>query len=166
MKYGVSLILAVLIIAGCSPENTEEIAIFNEISFALHEGESIADFGDREKDQFHSYFSNTDIQVPLFKYITADDYSVYMGLPFNTSVRDISGFRLLNTPQNQSAVRTDSASYFYINHRSETNYISEFVIDIDENMIYIIAETDSPQLSDSLFNYTALSKRLNQEIND
>lgn len=161
MKKTILLLFIVLTIICCTSKSESEIALFNDIFFVLTDEEEIISLDAKKKEDFHSYFDNKSIQIPLFRCIKTDNYLIYLGIPINTSINKLAEFKLNHT-NNHSFFESDSSSYFYIAHQNEDNYITEYSIAFDNNLIYILTVSNSRELSDSLFNKKTLSKRFNQ----
>lgn len=154
-------IILFLALVSCTAGNERQIVLFNDITFKLNEGETIIAIDEKEKKAFHSFFDSTPIQVPLFRCIKGDNYTIYLAIPINTSIIQLADYKLANT-SNLSFYDSDSSSYFYINHQHEAKFVTEYSEVINENYIYVLAASSAPQLSDTLFNKKMLAKRLSQ----
>lgn len=161
MKKIILFLFIVFTLLYCTSTDKSEVIFFNNITFELIDGEEIISIDSREKENYHSYFNNTSIQVPLFRCIKSDNYVIYLGIPINTSIKKFADFKLEHT-NNSLFFESDTNSYFYISHQNDHNYISEYSRVVDDNMIYVLTVSNSLELHDSLFNMQTLSKRLNR----
>lgn len=66
----------------------------------------------KKKEIFNSYFDKNYVQIPLFRCIKSDRYLIYIGIPFNTSVKELTDDSLTQA-LNQTFFEGDSSRYFY-----------------------------------------------------
>jgi len=152
---------AAITLVGCASQNEREVVLFNDITFELKDGEEILSIDYQTKEYFHSYFENTNIQVPLFRCIKAGDYIIYLGIPIHAGIDKLIDLRQ-TTIDNYTAFESDSLTYFYISHQRDTDYITEYSKAFENNFIYVLTVSNSGEISDSLFNRKEMSKRLGQ----
>lgn len=151
----------------CSTDAEEktgkEVFIFNNISFKLLDGEYLTPLNPGVKEAYLSNFQPSHLQVPLFKSIENTTYSIYLGLPFNTTIEKLVHYELVADSVAPLLTKSDTLTYFFKQHFNDTLYISEYAQVFDGNLIYLLATTKSEAISDSLFNQTALSDRFNEK---
>ncbi len=163
MKKVIALLCSTMILCACTSKKESEITLFNDITFKLIEGERSVNINAKAKENFHFYTSeHTSIQMPLFKNIESEYYTIYIGIPINTSIKQLAALKSSHI-DNPLSFNTDEASYLYISHYNRNKYISEYCKKIDNNTIYVLTVSHTPETSDTLFNMEALSKRFNQE---
>lgn len=141
----------------------EEVFIFNNITFELLDGEYLTPINPEVKDEYLSNFQPSHLQVPLFKSIQNTEYSIYLGLPFNTTIEKLFHYELVAETKATLLAQSDTLSYLFKQHYNDTLYISEYAKVFDGNLVYLLATTKSEEISDSLFNQTALSNRFNEK---
>ncbi len=161
LKKIILVLFAAITLVGCTSQNEREVVLFNDITFELKDGEEIISIDSQTKEYFHSYFENTDVQVPLFRCIKAGDYIIYLGIPIRAGIDRLIDLRQ-ETINNYTAFESDSLSYFYISHQRDMDYITEYSEAFENNFIYVLAVSNSGELSDSLFNRKEISQRLGQ----
>jgi hypothetical protein len=158
------LILFISSFLACSTSReTKEVFIFNNISFKILKNENIVDVNTLIIKEYQSFFANKKLQIPLFKCIKNKDYTMYIGIPYNTSINELINFQIMDKPVNQTEFETDSLTYFFRKKKNEGIYITEFSKVFNKNLIYILSKSNSEIVSDTLFNKTELSKRLIQK---
>jgi hypothetical protein len=158
------LLLVAVTFLSCTSENKDnEVIIFNNISFKLSEGERLVEIESGLKEDYHSYLEGKNFQIPLFKSITGRGYALYLGIPYNTSIKRLAKFQILDQENNQSVLNTDSVSFMFKKQNNDTVFFVEYLKKFDKNMIYILAKTNSKSISDSLFTQSELSNRFNQK---
>ncbi|MBE9466764.1 MAG: hypothetical protein IMY72_00415 [Bacteroidetes bacterium] len=163
MKKILSILFIISFLACSKSKEKKEVPIFNNISFKLFESEKIVDIKNQITNNYQSYFTNSNIQIPLFKCVKNKDYTIYLSIPYNTSIEELTKFQIFGKTLGQKELQTDTLSYFFKKQYIDTAYISEYSKIFDENLIYILAITNSKIISDSLFNNTELSTRLIQK---
>ena len=153
-------LLLFLIIGFLSCKNQEEnsLFLFNNASFALLQGEKISTITKVEKDKFFSYFNEQAPQIPIYKYIKTNTHTIYIALPYNTSIQNFSNANFLlcnpNTP-----TQGNNPAYHYSQYDCMGEFVSEYVVSIDGNIIYLLASTPSKAMADSLFSFEAMKNR-------
>lgn len=135
--------------------------LFNKISFKQTDGEEIVKIDYKKKEIFNSYFDKNSVQIPLFRCIKSDSYLIYVGIPFNTSVKELNDYSLTQT-LNQTFFEGDSTSYIYKTYSNEKEQITTYTRNFSNNLVYVLTVTNSAALSDSLFNIIELSNRFKQ----
>lgn len=159
MKKLLPLLLFLFILSCKNDTSKRTIPIFNAISFQTNKGEKLSLKNQIVTETYKSYFSNEDIQIPLFKYIKGKNYSIYISIPYNTTLKNLEKQQFINPKFNQKNFQTDSTSYFFRKFADKSTYISIYSKEFDKNLIFVLTETNSKKISDSLFNKTKLSKR-------
>ena len=163
MKKIIVLLCAAATLYACTSKKESEITLFNNITFKLMEGEKNISVNAKAKENFHFYINkHTPLQIPLFKNIQSKDYTIYLGLPINTTIKQLAALRS-NHINNPSSFDTDKTSYLYISYQNKNKHISEYCKTINNNTIYVLTISSTPETSKALFNIEALSKRFNQE---
>ena len=146
---------------GCNSNEGDEIYLFNGISFELIEGEKVIKLDKDRKEIFHSYINNKSVQIPLFRFIESKDYSIFVGLPFNTSIKELSNLSIAPT-FNQTFFEGDSTSYFFKKYINDKEHVSIYTRNFSNNLVYVLTVTNSAIKSDSLLHKNALSNRFQQ----
>jgi hypothetical protein len=142
----------------CTSKQDSSVLIFNNIAFKLNDGEKVVEIDSQKKEIFNSYFDKKSIQIPLFRCIKSDGYLIFVGIPFNTSVKELTNIDFANT-LNQTFFEGDSTNYLYKKYSNEKEQITIYTKNFDNNLVYVLTVSDSAELSDSLFNIEALSNR-------
>ena len=156
------LILAtLLLLSSCKgTRNSNELALFNNISFFLEENERIETITPQLSDDFQHYYQNDHFQVPLFRCIKGAEYTIFIGLPFNTNIHDLIEFQKLLQDSVISELITDNTSYYLIERKIGDDYYMEYAINCDHNLISILAVSQDKETLNHHFNYDKISNRL------
>lgn len=157
------MLLAISLFACTSNKEKGEVFVFNNISFKLIEGERVVNTDYLIAENYQSYFKSSNIQNPLFRCIKNQDYTIYLSIPYNTSIDTLMKFQILGQTAGLTELQTDTITYFFKRQNNDTTYISEYSTVIDKNIIYLLTTTNSKKVSDSLFNQTDLSNRFIQK---
>ena len=142
----------------CTSKQASNVLLFNKISFKLNDGEEVVKIDSKKKEIFNSYFDKKSVQIPLFRCIKSDSYLIFVGIPFNTSVKELTDYSLTHT-LNQTFFEGDSINYFYKTYSNEKEQITIYTRNFSNNLVYVLTVSNSAKLSDSLFNIKALSNR-------
>ena len=142
----------------CTSKQDSSVLLFNNISFILNDNEEVVKIDSKKKEIFTSYFDKKSVQIPLFKYIKSDSCIIFVGIPFNTSVKELTDYSLTLT-LNQSFFEGDSTNYLYKKYNNEKEHITIYTRSFSNNLVYVLTVSNSSKLSDSLFNKKALSDR-------
>lgn len=158
MKNLILYVSISLTLVCCTSKQDQSVFLFNDISFKLNEGEEVVDIDSKKKEIFNSYFDKRSVQIPLFRCIKSDGYLIFVGIPFNTSIKELADYSLSHT-LNQTFYESDSTNYFYKTYSAEKEQITIYTRNFSNNLVYVLSVSDSATLSDSLFNMKALSNR-------
>lgn len=161
MKNVILYLLISLTLVCCTSKQDESVLLFNKISFKLNNAEEVVKIDIKKKGIFNSYFDKNDVQIPLFRCIKSDRYLIFIGIPFNTSVKELTDYSLTQS-LNQTFFEGDSTNYFYKTYSNEKEQITTYARNFSNNLVYILTVTNSIELSDSLFNTKELSNRFKQ----
>lgn len=161
MKNVILYLLISLTLVCCTSKQDESVFLFNKISFKLNNAEEVVKINIKKKGIFNSYFDKNDVQIPLFRCIKSDRYLIFIGIPFNTSVKELTDYSLTQS-LNQTFFEGDSTSYFYKTYSNEKEQITTYARNFSNNLVYVLTVTNSIELSDSLFNTKELSNRFKQ----
>ena len=142
----------------CTSKQDQSVLLFNKISFKLNNGEDVVKIDSNKKEIFNSYFDKKSVQIPLFRCIKSDSYLIFIGIPFNTSVKELTDYSLTHT-LNQMFFKGDSTNYFYKKYSNEKEQITIYTRNFSNNLVYVLTVSNSAKLSDSLFNIKALPNR-------
>ncbi len=142
----------------CTSKQDSSVLLFNNIAFKLNKGEEVVKIDSKKREIFNSYFDKKSVQIPLFRCIKSDSYLIFVGIPFNTSVKELTNCSLTHT-LNQTFFKGDSTSYFYKKYSNEKEEIAIYTRDFSNNLVYVLTVSNASKLSDSLFNIKSLSNR-------
>jgi len=145
----------------CTSKQDQSVLLFNKISFKLNNAEEVVKIDTKKKEIFNSYFDKNDVQIPLFRCIKSDKYLIFIGIPFNTSLKELMDYSLTQS-LNQTFFEGDSTSYFYKTYSNEKEQITTYARNFSNNLVYVLTVTNSTELSDSLFSTKELSNRFKQ----
>ena len=144
----------------CTSKKQDEIPLFNELTFKIHDGEAIGEINSNTKNQYFKYFNNQPVQVPLFKYIKHTNYEIFIGIPYDTSIEVLVKSQIEKQDSSINNFKSDSL-YYYKNYKRDAFYITEYAAKVaGKSLIYISTMSDSRKLTDSLFNESELSNRI------
>ena len=151
------LAIFLLGLISCEPEVDNGVYLYNDISFKVQENESIED-SDREIiADYEKYLFSSDFQIPLFKCIKGDQYTIFLGIPYETSVEEIAeAQRFIEDPL---LFEVGSTSPLLIRNHPNGTYSTEFLVPLEENLFYVLATSASQPLLDSILTQEALTSR-------
>ena len=160
MSKTLPLLLCILFITACSNNNKNEIPLFNNIAIKKVTGEQEKTINELISNSHKENLNYKNIQVPLYRYLTNKNYKVFIGLPYNTTIKKMISTEIQNKTDNTVYFEKDSISFIKQKKQGD-NYITTFVTKIEDNsIIYFCGVSKSKKTSDSLFNKVELSKRI------
>lgn len=127
----------------------------------MKKGESVANIQPGIEELYTEYFNNQHIQIPLFRYIKHRQYKLFIGLPYNTSMKQLILNQTAKRDSMQIDVPKDSLSFF-LKYQKEGFYITEYATIKENTLFYLSTMTSVKAISDSLLNETKLSERIKQ----
>jgi hypothetical protein len=160
MKNRLIILLLLFIFISCNQKKDNRyLSLFNNISFITETNERPAKvITPSIKDTYQSLYNQSSIQIPLFKCIQANEYTLYIGLPYNTSISKLIESQSAHQAH-FSDFRSDSLTYYYLSQKTNDVYLAEYTVNCNGNLIYVLAETKNSAVCDSLFNFDKLSNR-------
>jgi len=144
----------------CSTPPENEIPLFNNIVYHLDNGESIGDITPNTVALYDSLFNGPNSEIPLFRNIRHRDYTLFIGLPFNTSYE-----QLIKNKSGKSdtllIAETITDSFFFTKYRIKNTTASECVVKIkDKSLVFIATLSNAENKTDSLFTSKNLYNRI------
>ena len=152
------LLLLVISFFSCNNQSEKNLLLFNNVSFALLQNEKISNITSIEKDKFFSHFNEQAQQIPMYKCIKGDAYTVYIALPFNTTIQELCAADFIVCDQDV-LTPIEASEYYYKKYKCVDRFVSEYAISIDNNIVYVLATTSLESVADSLFSYEAIKNR-------
>lgn len=148
----------------CGNRNKQDIDLLNGVTFHTEQSELITDIDSAGKKPYLEYFNNLkEIQVPLFRIVKADGYTIYLGMPYHTSLKSMAAARQASADADTVLMQQETPVYFYRQYRKGDLYLTEYIRSIDSaSMIGIFAMTTNAQTADSLFVESKLAARIIQ----
>lgn len=164
------ILFACVLIISCSNKKSDNINLFNKISFKLYENEDVASRDEQVIKTYDYYLNNyTDIQIPLFKYIKHKDYEIFIGIPFSTSISDIKNIELTENDNLSIICNKSDSLYLYQQIKMNNLYVTKYFSNVGSkpSLLYFAAITKSKKISDSLFKRQEIEKRItNKNIDE
>ena len=145
--------------AACTSGPNQDLMLFNNLKFKMHEEEQAVEIDNDTREQFAANFHDLSAQIPLYRCITGRNYTVFIGIPLNAAISELARQNLADI-FNPTVFAGDSVIFLYKKYRGENEVVSIYSKNFDRNRIFILASTNSAELSDSLFNIKALSDRI------
>lgn len=150
-----------IVISSCRQRDTNsKIVLPNGIDISLLDGE----VQNRKPpaflmdDYFSTFNANNDHQIPLYRTVEHKDYIFYIGLPYNFDLDKIFKDNLIEENYNLVKAKRKDHSIYKV-YQKNNKYAVEFVKQLEKNLIYILAITDSEE---SLKNALSLPEFLNR----
>lgn len=160
MKNFIFYFSLTIVLLSCEKNQNKSIPLFNEIKFQLNEGENLLKIDSKKVKVFNSFFDSSDLKIPLCKCVKSNNSYIYIGIPFNTTLRELANDSIYHN-LNQTFYESDSINYFYKKLSNEKEKINIYSTNIKNNLIYVLTISNSEENSDSLFNLKALANRFN-----
>lgn len=98
------------------------------------------------------------IQIPLYRCIESDSLLIFIGIPFNTSIKELGDIQLA-----ENTVKTyfegDSTTYLLSTYDNDTTHIAIHTQNFSNNLIYLLAVSKIAEFPDFLSKAKSLSAR-------
>lgn len=139
----ISFIIGIFVFLSCSSEVDEsKLFLFNDTYLQLEDGELTNELTKENTDLYFSMLGNSDIQAPLYKHITSDEYQLYVGLPIGSDFNSIK--KMISTDDAiEGKIENISGSYIYVNYLDMEKNITKYLIEVDKNLVLLILVSDS-----------------------
>jgi hypothetical protein len=155
-------LLLLLPLFSCNSTVDGEVKLLNNLSFVLTEGEKVSPVDALCNNRYTANFNFEETQIPLFKYIKHEDYDIFIGLPFDSSiekmvqeleVRNDSVFEISSSVKNTNA--------FYISKTSGDLFAAEYATKTkNKSLLYIAVLSLSEENIDKGFDYNGIAGRI------
>lgn len=155
-----SLVFYLLLLLSCKSNNNSDLHLFNNIMLKLQEGESKAQITQKLQDAYFQYIDKKPFQVPIFMIIENHNYLIYLGIPVGTNLQEIADSDIIEEAHIISSPESDLSTYAYRRYIYDAEFISEYAVNINDNLIFLFAITDSEEVSESMFNLKEISTRI------
>jgi len=144
----------------CSPTPDNEIPLFNNIVYHLEDGESIEDITPNTVALYDSLFNGPNYEIPLFRNIQHKDYTLFIGLPFNTGYEQLLRNKV-NSRDTLLISETITDSCFFTKYEVENTTASEYVVKLNNKSIVFVATLSiADNKTDTLFTINKLNNRI------
>jgi hypothetical protein len=162
MKNILIYFLVSLMFLCCESKENQFVPLFNNISFKINSGEKATKIELREKEIFNSYFDKkNNIQIPLYRCIKSEKYIIFIGIPFNTTLKELSKNKLSKNFSSPS-LELYSNEYFYKTYQNNKENITIYAKNFQNNLVYILAVSNSNNKLETFFDIKTLSQRFNK----
>jgi hypothetical protein len=157
--HAVLFLICTGLLAACATGKKSDVTLLNNERFALAPNESLEKNSQDVIDAYARFFNNHDtVQVPLYKYVKGDRYKLYIGIPVGTSIA-----KLKRVDPKADTVLVESAvdNRLYRQYKKDNQYVTQyFVAQENVGITGIFGVTASKEISDTVFNEQALSRRI------
>ena len=154
------LISLPLFLLSCKSNSNNELHLFNNIMFKLHEDESRVQITGELQEAYFHHINEKPFQVPIFMIIENHNYLIFIGIPVATNLQEIADAGIIEGAQIISGSESDLSTYTYRRYSYNAKFISEYAVNVNDNLIFLFAMTDSQEVSASMFNLKELSGRI------
>lgn len=153
-----------ILLNSCSTSNgnipSDSFPLFNGFGFRLHRGEAISLLDSAVVNEYAKRWKGQPMQVPLYKHINHERYELFLGLPFNTSIRQAWLTKSVLNQTKIQVLESDSSTFVYSVQHQDSASTYELFIEKEGNLFYILALGNNKETLDSTFSYKSLSSRL------
>ncbi len=159
-NFSFIFLVSIFFLLSCSNVKKDEIPLFNNVYFKTLAGEKSAEINPTIKENYPQYLSSDKIQIPIFKYFKHPKYEIYIGIPYNTSIKQIIQERTNSADSLSLTYKIDSLTY-YKSYEYRELFITEYAREITgKGLIYVTTISYSKDIADSVFSFSAISDRL------
>jgi len=150
------LITSILLLVSCKKENN--VAIPNDITLQIIKGERLFLSSDEIlKNQYFSFIKEN--TIPLYKCLVSKKYTIFTGIPYNTTTGQICQDHLLKNDFDTQKKQNENNYCYKISKDQKGNYIVEYAIK-NKGQLYILASTKDTLVLNSKLSKEAFDKRL------
>jgi len=164
MRSSISILFFVLLlISSCKNESKKnQVALFNNLTFALNEGEKNAKPNEFDLENYKAIQDKVGLAIPLFKVIKTEQYKIFIGMPYGMTFEDIS--ESLQAKIGKESVLTNVNGVQTCSQQWEDDHkaYSSLVYSSDNNMVYIVTSQPESVEHTSLLSPTSLTERINK----
>ncbi len=158
LKFPVLMLCVFL--SACSNKSSDNLPLFEDLDFQLIKGENVVPIDSNIRNAYSELFNNSIIQVPLFKSVKHNDYTLFIGLPYKTNINALTHYKQQNS--DSTAVFSSGDNFYFKKYTHDSLFIAEFAENTSNNhLVFVSIITKAKQTADSLFSQKQFSKRFN-----
>jgi hypothetical protein len=150
------VVLHLALILSCG-SNKNELFILPGLSVQVHDQETVIPISTELSTTFQHYQQNTGLTIPLTKSIHHEQYDLYVGIPFNTSLNEVAS--ALQRLDKVLDFKHDSTTVFAA-YSVDEYAVRLIAAQAGQNLVYLLAVAPTVTAADSLFSRSQLSDRL------
>lgn len=164
MRNTILISISSFILFCCNTQQEENsITIFNNISFLVLKNEKILGTDHLLASEYFNLIENQDIQIPLYKSLNTDKYTIHIGIPYQAKLSNLNKIRLDN---NLTEIISDSSTFTYKKYTIKQKNIIEYAYKKNTNLLYLLAITHSDSIANSVLLPESLSHRIKIDKNE
>ncbi len=114
------------------------LSFFNGLNFKVELGERVLPIDELVKEEYAGLLEGNTVQIPLYRYLKAKDYRIFIGIPYEISFEKLVDFQLKNTILIE---KQEGESFIYKKYQKGNYYISEYVYQKGKNLLMILGVT-------------------------
>ncbi len=154
------LFIFVLLLTACQlAKENKQIPVFNNLHFQTLSAEKVVKLSPEVKEMYFGIVGERPVQVPLFKCLKGPDYHIFIGIPYNTNLNEISGTKLADK-LNPLSLESDGKTYDFKSYQKDSVFVSEYAEKLNEDLLYILAISNTKEIHINSFNIENLSNRI------
>jgi len=150
------IVLGCFLLIGCHPKPKETLLFDNVYFNNLQNEEIITELNNVHQD-YQQLIKDKKIQIPLYRAIKAEEYTIYIGFPYQTNLQSLSQRPLFDA---KIINQYDTTDMTYKAYQLDSMYVTEFSRKINQNFIYILAKTKSDSIQNTVLNTEKLVSRI------
>jgi len=156
-------ILFLITLTSCNSfTSNKKVILPNGVNIPLYDNEvQIHEHSKFITEDYFSFFKkNINIQTPLYRTIRHKGYLLFISLPYNKTITNISNENLIKEIYTLEKKESDQTSYSYKSYTQSSQHLVEFVKKIDNNLIYMLAVTSDENTAKSFSKSSYFSDRI------
>ncbi len=134
MKRTYILLITATLFFTCSSKNDGNLSFFNGLEFKVEKGEKLISVDELVKEEYSKLLTESTVQIPLYRCLKANEYKIFIGIPYDTSFEQLSDFLL---PSATLLEEEKSEDALYKKYKKGDYYISEYVYQRDKNLLVV-----------------------------
>lgn len=155
-------VVLLVALSSCATEQNQAIELFNGVTFDVKGSEKIRSTHPDDLILLNTHIGSSKLNIPLTRSIISQDYTMLLGLPVGTTIKEISG---RDQPSQISGVisSSDSLSFDFLQYDNGQHLVTRYVKNMNSSLFYLIVFSNRKNADDSNFAISSLDARFNNK---
>ncbi len=128
------MVLIAVCFSACTSKDATTLSFYNGLEFKIEKGEKSLPIDELVKEEYFNLQKDATLQIPLYRFLKAKEYRLFIGIPYDTSFEQLANFLLPNIVLLEQEQGTN---FIYKKYKKDNYYIAEYVYKVKNNVLAV-----------------------------